>query len=61
LRISCRENKIKNYFQNACQIKKNDYFCTRFEKEVIKKAEQVPRHIELTAVLEEILKQIKRE
>jgi hypothetical protein len=29
------ENKIKIYFKKACQIKKNSYFCTRFETQAI--------------------------
>ena len=50
---------FKKTFQKACQKEKDAYFCTRFENESgIKKEEYVPRHIELTAVLREILKQI---
>jgi len=31
--------KFKNYFQKACPVKKNAYFCTRFENESEKKKE----------------------
>ena len=61
----------------SCLIEKNNYFCTRFEIQAqnLKQTEtssvqefrlnnkknNVPRHIELTAVLAEMLKQTKRE
>ena len=57
------ENKIfqKKTLKSSCQIKRNCYFCTRFEKQIKseKTEEHVPRHIELTAVLVERLEQIK--
>jgi hypothetical protein len=53
------EKFLKKTSQISCQLEKLFYFCTRFEKQAKRiKEEHVPRHIELTAVLREILKQI---
>ena len=69
--LKTRDKKIKLKFilQKACLEEKNNYFCTRFENESAgaeinsaqEKRRHVPRHIELTAALEEILKQRNRE
>jgi hypothetical protein len=63
--IRKRGTKVfKKTFKNTCEIEKKLYFCTRFERHADtvsqtrrKQEEHVPRHIELTAVLREILRQ----
>jgi len=39
LRVSQEKINFKKYFQKACPIKKNSYFCTRFETQARKKRE----------------------
>jgi len=56
------KKKIKKYFNFYLQIKKEVVLLHPLtERIAIKYEEHVPRHIELTAVLMETLKQIKRE
>ena len=60
LLLSVKRIKLKIISINACENKKNGYFCTRFENESTdKNIRHVPRHIELTAVLKATSKQNK--
>ena len=49
---------FKKTFQKACQLKKKLLLLHPLTERLVRKQEEhVPRHIELTAVLREILKQ----
>ena len=56
-------NFLKNFSKTLVRLEKRLYFCTRFQRHTMwvkrneKQEEHVPRHIELTAVLTEMLEQ----